>query len=507
MATRRLLAATAALQLAITAAALAAPAPSSVTGTVQNGATVTVSGAGFGYKGVAAPLVWYDFENGVDGSEAIAGWYTGASERPARYDDSYPRGRQDTSVFLEWWGSRVSLYDPDYPNGQQTNYLLWEGPANLNIAYLSVWMASDTTHYDNRFDPPTQYAGAENQKYWRFMGAYDGMLAGPYLKPEAQDFVACDHPGSSMGVGDYDVAGGAAPEARTHGLWDSSGSLQDIWTHEQGWHRHEQYHEYRGYDNPNSSARWFVDGQQRYEIHGVFATEVGYNEVRALYGIDEDVAYRAFELGRYKRMCSEYGGGAGASVYREWFDEVYCDTVQARIEIGNAATWNACTRREIQIPSAWSQSSASFRVNQGLFANGATAYLYVVDRNGAVNQNGLAVTFGQGSGGDTVPPQLSIMDWELSGSDQSLPNPYQMTISGTASDNLGVQSVSWSSSLGGGGIASGTTSWSIANIWVNSGLGEVITVRATDAAGNATTRTLALDEAFPGEVRSVSIGS
>ena len=76
-----------------------------------------------------------------------------------------------------------------------------------------------------------------------------------------------------------------------------------------------------------------------------------------------------------------------------YWDEVYIDTTQARVEIGNASSWSACTHREIQIPSSWSSSSISVTVNQGSFSDGGGAYLYVVDSNGNVNDSGRAITF------------------------------------------------------------------------------------------------------------------
>lgn len=72
-------------------------------------------------------------------------------------------------------------------------------------------------------------------------------------------------------------------------------------------------------------------------------------------------------------------------------DDVYVDYTWARVEIGDAPTWVSCTRREIQIPSAWSNASITVTVNQGAFQNLGGAYLYVVDANGDVNQNGYAL--------------------------------------------------------------------------------------------------------------------
>ena len=59
----------------------------------------------------------------------------------------------------------------------------------------------------------------------------------------------------------------------------------------------------------------------------------------------------------------------------------------------------------------------------------------------------------------------------------------QLSIGGTASDNVAVTLVSWSNSRGGSGTCSGTNSWSNSGIVLSSGQ-NVITVTARDAAGN-----------------------
>jgi cyclophilin family peptidyl-prolyl cis-trans isomerase len=64
-----------------------------------------------------------------------------------------------------------------------------------------------------------------------------------------------------------------------------------------------------------------------------------------------------------------------------------------------------------------------------------------------------------------------------------------ITIGGTASDNLGVTEVRWSNDRGGSGTCTGTTSWSQADIALESGE-NVITVTAVDAAGNSGSDTL-----------------
>ncbi len=81
-----------------------------------------------------------------------------------------------------------------------------------------------------------------------------------------------------------------------------------------------------------------------------------------------------------------------------------------------------------------------------------------------------------------------------------------VTLGGTASDNIGVRHVTWSSSAGGSGMAAGTTNWSAANIELASGE-NVITVSAFDEAGNEardTITVIARSEAAHGSGAPVS---
>ena len=64
-----------------------------------------------------------------------------------------------------------------------------------------------------------------------------------------------------------------------------------------------------------------------------------------------------------------------------------------------------------------------------------------------------------------------------------------LTLRGTAADNIGVTQVTWTNSLGGSGIAAGTSSWTTSGIVLQLGA-NVLTVRARDAAGNVGTASL-----------------
>ncbi len=95
--------------------------------------------------------------------------------------------------------------------------------------------------------------------------------------------------------------------------------------------------------------------------------------------------------------------------------------------------------------------------------------------------------------GDTTPPTIAI----TSPSTDPFDAPTEpVTVSGTASDNVAVVTVTWSNAAtGDSGTASGTTAWS-ASIELAGGT-NVITVTAFDGSGNSTTDTITVAYTSP----------
>ncbi len=89
------------------------------------------------------------------------------------------------------------------------------------------------------------------------------------------------------------------------------------------------------------------------------------------------------------------------------------------------------------------------------------------------------------AGGDTTAPSLQI---QSPGFTIISTSASAITVSGIASDNVGVTSVKWTTSTGDAGVAAGTVSWS-SNVPLLVGT-SVITVRAYDAAGNSAWRAI-----------------
>jgi hypothetical protein len=88
---------------------------------------------------------------------------------------------------------------------------------------------------------------------------------------------------------------------------------------------------------------------------------------------------------------------------------------------------------------------------------------------------------------DTMAPTVTITG-PTSGSTYTVTTT-DITLTGTSADNVGVMQVVWTSNRGGSGTASGTTDWTSGSIPLRPGT-NVITITASDAAGNVATDTL-----------------
>ena len=87
---------------------------------------------------------------------------------------------------------------------------------------------------------------------------------------------------------------------------------------------------------------------------------------------------------------------------------------------------------------------------------------------------------------DTTPPSLNIVS---PASNTISTSAGAIVVSGTAGDNVGVAKVTWTSSTGGSGIATGAANWSTPPITLYIGTTTIV-IQAADAAGNTSWRSL-----------------
>lgn len=83
-----------------------------------------------------------------------------------------------------------------------------------------------------------------------------------------------------------------------------------------------------------------------------------------------------------------------------------------------------------------------------------------------------------------------------------------LTLSGTADDNLGlaqsgISGVTWANNRGGGGVATGTTNWSVSSITLLPGT-NIISIAATDVTGNSSNVTLTVIYQSPKQSQTIT---
>jgi hypothetical protein len=68
-----------------------------------------------------------------------------------------------------------------------------------------------------------------------------------------------------------------------------------------------------------------------------------------------------------------------------YWDDVYVDLTQSRVELGDQPVYDQCTRREIQLPTAWSAGRVTVTVNTGGFRTDDAVFIFVIDQDGTAS--------------------------------------------------------------------------------------------------------------------------
>ncbi len=148
-----------------------------------------------------------------------------------------------------------------------------------------------------------------------------------------------------------------------------------------------------------------------------------------------------------------------------------------------SVTWSTGSSTGIAAGSAaWTISNIALAMGLNTITLTATAgSSHVTQIVTVTRQNAAAPTTPTSGGGtDTTPPTLTIA---TPGGTAVSTSSATIEFSGTATDNVGVTSVTWSTNMGQSGTASGTGSWSASvPLLVGS---NVVTIRAYDAAENS----------------------
>jgi len=343
--------------------ALGAPVVQQVSGTLDHRGTITISGTGFGSKPTAAPLVWDDA--------------TGNNIRD-KWDGAWP-------YLLP--GHNTGYYDPIHgvnpPHSHGSRYI-----AGAHAGNSGAYSGYDVVFFKNvplqafpfyiyaswyqRADKDWVFGRDNNYKTFAY-----SVCCSPYELPN--DW--------------FTAYGPPRPASITDGaqwtIGDNGKSLQN--------------------PDANGHNAWWGSGVN--PMAGQWAKE----EIAVKVTNQTDGYVKVWENGRqvlnYTGSTDKYpgdqrtigiGGYARNQYAQNWryFADAYLDTTLSRVVLANKPELARATITENQIPSVWSDSSITATVNLGRFAQGETAYLFVVDSSGTASAAGLAVTAG---GTATVP--------------------------------------------------------------------------------------------------------
>ncbi|MBI5193533.1 MAG: hypothetical protein HZA08_08855 [Nitrospirae bacterium] len=306
--------------------AVAQPNITNVSGTVSQSATVTVTGSGFGTKALGSPLWWDDAETGT----------VSANYNSVIGNNIYSAGSGQFS-------------------SNSTRYLQFESFNNYTIRWASKPVGTTLNRtiafFKWRWDPNFTFntsGGTGNEKIFMWGDNWDGAAPniGLCTRHEFQKIYLCNvSPETSWGN-----------FTAVAGQWYDFKVILDI--------------DYNGTYGSNGSASIYVDNV-------LISSGTGIS-----FSATNDPGVQEPHIGGWVGSSS---GRAGDITYA---DNIYIDNTWARIEIGNASTLSASTIREVQIPSAWTDTSITITVNQGSFNNLDNVYLYVFDANGNVNAKG-----------------------------------------------------------------------------------------------------------------------
>jgi hypothetical protein len=153
--------------------------------------------------------------------------------------------------------------------------------------------------------------------------------------------------------------------------------------------------------------------------------------------------------------------------------------------VGSDANGDALTYSASGLPTGLSVSASSGLIS-GTPGQTGTYNVTASVSDGALSASRTFTWAITASASDTTPPNVAITTPTTATTFTTTSTT--ITLAGTASDNVGVTKVSWVSSRGGSGVATGTTTWSV-GVRLKNGT-NVLTVTVRDAAGNASTDTL-----------------
>lgn len=378
------------------------PVVTGINGNIAQKQSLIINGVNFGTKVPAAPLIWDDFEGGVNNiGDSIPNvdpkWsWAGGLHQPLIYENDWSHSGMVSAKAIPSAGQGEL-----FPTNRQ-----W-----TDVLYMTNWIK--TADCDNS-DRGAGFAGKFNRMNCSLYGSpatYNGPLCHNF--GFFQSFEAV-YPGTvsmafSVSVCADNIGGQGGNTANQPAKFEFNREI-----------RVEHYAKLNTPGVANGSAYMNHIGIGSFQVSGLTQRQSGCS--------------LQFDTPAFMLACANRSSTFNAKF---WGDDFYADITQARVELGDSALFSSCTHREIQIPTAWSANSIIINVNQGSFKNCDTAYLFVIDKDGIVNSNGYMVIINQSACATKIDNYNTFYDFSIH------PNPnngtFIVSFMQTASDYISVE--------------------------------------------------------------------
>lgn len=318
------------------------PLISSATGDAIANNDITINGSSFGTKSSAAPVIWETFEMGPAGASiANNGWVAYSPPEAPTYSSNNPY-----SGALAGYQRLPASSPEDFDTAGK------RGLNNATEVYVSYYFRYVST----------AGAGATPSPFIKLL-----RINGP-----GEFYRSCPSMVASLDTETARFYQGVTNTIGASGCGDGIWIDNDRRPAEDSWTRIEHY---LRLSTPAGAA------------NGASLTWTNLRLTAALRDIvsrDTAVADRGYDSVLLPFMGSNKTGWQ----YDIFVDDLYVDTTPARIEVGNAATVDACTIREVQPPTAWADGSVSFRYHPGRLPSTGELYVYVTNSGGLTNAQG-----------------------------------------------------------------------------------------------------------------------
>jgi hypothetical protein len=325
----------------------AAPVVTGTNGALDQGATISILGSGFGTRPQPVPFYSDDYEGYAVGQSALQAGLDdlGNDEQGLPYvrDDRALSGSK--SLRMDYLSNKDSMF----PRIGQS------GLTSTSV-YISAWMYwTRTAGSGSGAFIFKLVRGGANPPYSGVPRFYETIF------PEPNGIVTAADRGSVNSAG-------------------STTWTQDLYglQNRDGWHRVEYYFQLSTPGVADGVFQSWVDGIRNVNL---------LKDRNRLAGNSSLINY----------VMSPFDGNDSyglSNSYRIWVDNFYIDTTRARVEIGNASTLAASTIRYIQPTTQWSGGSISVKLDLNTFTAGQKVYLYVFDSSGTANSQGYPLTVG-----------------------------------------------------------------------------------------------------------------